>query len=59
MDPTSSVKRALLSIVIFFIVFFLSPYIIGWTAYDVYVRAIEFLAAILAAGCYWIGSSKR
>lgn len=27
--------------------------------YDVYVEAIKFLASVIAAGCYWIGSNEK
>ncbi|MBQ8917730.1 MAG: hypothetical protein IJ044_03315 [Oscillospiraceae bacterium] len=53
-----TIKRAIISVVVFIIIYFVSPYIIGWTAYDMYLKAIEFLAAVIAAGCYWIGSNE-
>ncbi len=27
--------------------------------YDVYVESIKFLASVIAAGCYWIGSNEK
>ena len=55
----STIKRAVISVVIFAVIYILSGPIIGWTSYDMYLKAIEFLAAVIGAGCYWIGSNKR
>ena len=52
-----NIQRGVISIVIFFVIYFLSKYIIGW--YDMYIKAIEFLSAIIGAGCYWIGSNEK
>lgn len=52
----SEIRRAVIALVVFAVVFLLSGFIIGWTGYDVYVKSIEFLSAVIAAGCYWIGS---
>lgn len=51
--------RGIITVVIFAIVYLLSGPIIGWTDYDMYLKGIEFLAAVIGAGCYWIGSNKR
>lgn len=56
---SQTIKRAILSVAIAAAVYLLSGPIIGYTNYDVYLRAIEFLAAVIAGGCYWIGSSER
>jgi len=56
---SQTIKRAIISVAIAAAVYFLSGPIIGYTSYDVYIRAIEFLAAVIAGGCYWIGSSGR
>ena len=53
-----TIKRAIIA-VIAAAVYFLSGPIIGYTNYDMYLRAIEFLAAIIAGGCYWIGSNEQ
>ena len=37
----------------------LSGPIIGWTGYDMNLKGIEFLSAVIGAGCYWIGSNQR
>ena len=55
----NTVKRAIISIAIFAVIYLLAGPVIGWTDYDVYLRAIEFLAAVTGAGCYWIGSNQR
>ena len=52
-------KRAMITVIVFLIIYFLSGPIIGWTSYDMYLKGIEFLAAVIGAGCYWIGSNKR
>lgn len=45
-----TIKRAIIAVVIAAAVYFLSGPIIGYTNYDMYLRAIEFLAAIIAGG---------
>ena len=51
------IKRAVVALIILGAVFLLSGPIIGGTgSYNIYVEAIKFLAAVIAAGCYWIGS---
>ena len=55
----NTIKRAIISVVIFAVIYILSGPIIGWTNYDRYLKAIEFLAAVIGAGCYWIGSNER
>lgn len=51
-------QRAILSIVVFAIIYWGSGFVIGWREFNVYIKAIEFLAAVIGAGCYWIGSKK-
>lgn len=53
------VKRIIITLVIFAVVFWGSPYLMGSGVYDINARATELLAAVLAAGCYWIGSNRR
>ena len=55
----NTIKRAIISVVIFAVIYILSGPIIGWHNYDMYLKAIEFLAAVIGAGCYWIGSNER
>ena len=56
---SQTVKRAIIAVVIASAVYLLSGPIIGYTNYDMYLGAIEFLAAVIAGGCYWIGSNER
>ena len=51
--------RAIISIVVFVVIYWGSGFVIGWREFNVYVQAIEFLAAVIGAGCYWIGGNKR
>lgn len=51
-------QRTILSVVVFAIIYWSSDFVIGWREFNVYVKAIEFLAAVIGAGCYWIGSKK-
>ena len=55
----NKIKRAVISVVVFAVIYILSGFIIGLHIYDMYLKAIEFLAAIIGAGCYWIGSNEQ
>ena len=55
----NKIKRAVISVVVFAVIYILSGFIIGWHSYDMYLKAIEFLAAIIGAGFYWIGSNEQ
>lgn len=55
----NEMKRIVITIILFVVLFWGSPYLLGSDVYDITVRAIELLAAVLAAGCYWIGSNKK
>lgn len=48
-----TIKRALISVAVFAIVYFMSL-MIGVTS-----REVRFLGTVLGTGCYWIGSNKR
>lgn len=52
-------KRALISAVVFAVIYLGSEFVIGNSVYDVYVKPIEYLAAVVGAGCYWIGSNRQ
>ena len=52
-------KRAIISLVVFAVIYLGSEFVIGNSVYDVYVKAIEYLAAVVGAGCYWIGSNRQ
>ena len=54
-----TIIRVMISLALFIGIYYLSGPIIGWTQYDMYLKGIEFLAAVIGAGCYWIGSNKR
>lgn len=58
-NVTNAILRASISVALFVGIYFLPGPIIGWTHYDMYLKGIEFLAAVIGAGCYWIGSNKR
>ena len=43
----NKIKRAVISVVVFAVIYILSGFIIGWHSYDMYLKALEFLAAII------------
>lgn len=51
-------KRIIITLVLFIVIFWGSPYLLGSPAYDATVRAIELLSAVLASGCCYVGSRK-
>lgn len=52
-------KRAIISVIIFVVVYVVSGILIGWNGYDAILQGIKVLAAVIGAGCYWIGSNER
>lgn len=52
-------KRAIISVIVFVVVYIVSGILIGWNGYDALLQAIKVLAAVIGAGCYWIGSNER
>ncbi len=50
------IKRGISSILVFLVIYFLADFVISVPTYDAYVKAMEYLAAVIGAGCYWIGS---
>lgn len=48
-----TIKRALISVAVFAVIYFLSLCI------GVLSREIRFLGTVIGTGCYWIGSNKR
>lgn len=52
-------KRATISVLIFIVVYFGASIITGMPTYDGLVKTLEFMSAIIASGCYWIGSNSR
>lgn len=55
----NTLKRVAVTLAVFTVIYLSAGWIIGWTDYDIYLKAIEFLAAVTGAGCYWIGSCKH
>ncbi|MDD3229691.1 MAG: hypothetical protein PHE09_10790 [Oscillospiraceae bacterium] len=56
---STDIRRAIVSVILLLVVYFVSNLIIGSPAYDASVKSTQFLAAVIAAGCYWIGSNKK
>lgn len=52
----TKIKRAIISVIVFVVVYFLDGFIIRWHNYDMYLEALKVLTAVIGAGCYWIGS---
>ena len=57
MDSTK--KRAIISVIVFAVVYILSGILIGWNGDDALLQGIKVLTAVIGAGCYWIGSNER
>ena len=55
----SALTGLILSVIMFAVIYWGSDYVIGWNEYNVYIKAIEFLPAVIGAGSYWIGSNKQ
>lgn len=53
------VMRGVITIVVFFALYFLLPLLLQYKSYDVYAQAICILAAVVGAGLYWVGSNSR
>ena len=51
--------RVVITIVVFFVLYFFLPLLVQYKSYDVYVEAICILAAVVGAGLYWVGSNKN
>ena len=51
--------RIVISIVVFFALYFFLPLLLQYKNYDVYAQAICILAAVVGAGLYWVGSNSR
>lgn len=57
--PKRTMIRAVISVVVFAILYWCSDLVLGWRGYNIDLRAIKYLAAVIGAGCYWIGSNQR
>lgn len=53
-----SMKRAILSVIVFAVVYFLFDVLLKSNAYNVYLDGLRISTAVLGAGCYWIGSRE-
>lgn len=53
------VMRIAITIIVFFVLYFFLPLLLQYKSYDVYVRAICVLAAVVGAGLYWVGSARK
>ena len=51
-----TLKRAVISAVIFAVVYLGAGLVTQMPDYDGLVKTLEFMSGIIAAGCYWIGS---
>ena len=51
-----TLKRTVISAVIFVAVYLGAGLVTRMPAYDGLVKTLEFMSGIIAAGCYWIGS---
>lgn len=52
-----TIKRAVISVLVFIVVFVGAGVLTRVPAYDSIIKTLEFLSAIIAAGCYWVGSN--
>ena len=54
----TKIKRAIISVIVFVVIYFLTGVIIRWSNYDMYLEALKVLTAVIGAGCYWVGSNE-
>ena len=54
----TKIKRAIISVIVFVVIYFLAGFIIRWSNYDMYLEALKVLTAVIGAGCYWIGRNE-
>ncbi len=54
-----TIKRAVISVIIFAVVYVGASIVTEMPTYDGVVKALEFMSAVIAAGCYWIGSNPK
>ena len=57
-DMNRSMERAILSVIVFAVVYFLFDVLLKFNAYNVYLDGLRISTAVLGAGCYWIGSRE-
>lgn len=51
--------RAMITIAVFVVIYVVTPILIGYKGYDMYLDAFRVLGTIIGAGCYWIGSNEH
>ena len=56
---SNKIKRGIISVVVFVVIYFVAGLIIRWHSYDMYLEALKVLTAVIGAGCYWIGSNEH
>lgn len=49
----------MITIAVFVVIYVVTPILIGYKGYDMYLDAFRVLGAIIGAGCYWIGSNEH
>ncbi len=57
-DSARTFLRAVISVAVFVIVYYGASFVTDWSSYDSSLKTIQYLAAVIGAGCYWIGSRK-
>ena len=56
---SNKIKRGIISVIVFVVIYFVAGLIIRWHSYDMYLEALKVLTAVIGAGCYWIGSNEH
>ncbi len=54
-----NIKRAIITLAVFVVIYVVTPMLIAFREYDMYMDALRVLGAIIGAGCYWIGSNEH
>lgn len=57
-DMNRSMERAILSVIVFAVVYFLFDVLMKSSVYSIYLDGLRISTAVLGAGCYWIGSRE-
>lgn len=52
-----TIKRVIISLLVFTVVFIGAGIVTRVPTYDGLIKTLEFLSAVIAAGCYWVGSN--
>lgn len=55
----NQITRAIISVVLFVAIYFISGLLVKNPSYDMYVQTLKVLASVIGAGSYWIGSNER